>query len=655
MTPGDRSAEAPAAKDAATAPLRALLVEDSAADQELVRRALRDPAPLPGPLEVEVVRDAAAALAAVRKARFDVILVDYALPGRDGLELLRELRETDDPTPVVMITGVGDSTVAVAALQSGAADFVVKQLGFERALPVVLDRVLRKHAADLERERRHREDAHYTRQLERQVEQQTRILRRALQESEALRRIGCTLAAARDLKPALDVVTQATAELTQAEAAAVVLRSGIEVVLVSVWGTLKQAPGVKTGDLAAALGAGWEASISARLHENEAEIGVLWAGRSRPQPFSTRDGDLLDALADMTALSIANVRAHETLRQRTSGGEPRRAEETPAPREEVAAAAPQADPGVAPPAVGRVDHAPAPPAGGRLEPDALAVPPVPAALGRLLALCDDEDATPAAVDEAVGLDPALVARTIELASAAALGRDRAATSLREAVMVLGLRGVRNVAFAQFTCGLAARGGTLDQMLWEQSIAAAAAMQQLLEVRAPALADDGYLCGLLHNVGSVAINNAYPLRYERVVQRAIAEERPVAEVEREEFGCDGASVTRHFASRWSLPARVADVYRDGVRPQEDDFVVALRWAAVEAVRTSPVWRRLLGDRPEPSWMARELEAAESALALGAAVLDDVRRAAAQRCEVLRTYGRAAIPGGGDTRAARERRV
>src|SRR5436309_2437882 len=192
--------------------LRILLVDDSPADRELVKRAFREPAPPTGPLDLEVVTDAEAALTAVRKATFAVILTDYSLPGRNGLELLRALRETGDKTPVVMMTGLGDESVAVAALQHGAADYVIKEIGFERALPVVIDRVLGKLTLALEFERRQRQVAQYANQSERQVEDQTVALPRPLQECEAFPRASRPLAAGRELKPALDLVSPATAQ-----------------------------------------------------------------------------------------------------------------------------------------------------------------------------------------------------------------------------------------------------------------------------------------------------------------------------------------------------------------------------------------------------------------------------------------------------------
>lgn len=602
--------------------LRVLLVEDDPDDQGLVRQAFQEPAPLVGPVELEVVGDADAALAAVRRASFAVILTDHILPGRTGLELLRALREADDRTPVVMITGAGDEDLVIAALQQGAADYVVKELGFARALPVVVDRVVESRARELERARTHDDLARYARRLEREVADHARALRQAVQESEALRRVGHALATARDLKPALDLVTQTTAQLLRAPASVVMIRASAEFVLASVWGALKQAPGLKSADLPRLLAAGWEEIAAAPLRAGEEEVGMLWAGRSRPQAFSQRELEHLASLADLASLTIVSVRAHQRPVPRRARAEIEQLVAGEAPR-----AVPSTTPG---------GRAASPPASGPVETTGLVVPPFPAALGRLLALAEDDDAGLAEVEEAVGLDPVLATRAMQLASAPALGRAHPAASVREALMVLGVRGVRNLAFAQFSRRLVLRWGAIDELLWEQSLATAAGTHVIVEAREPGVADDAYLCGLLHNVGAVALNNAYPDRYERAVQRSIAEDRPLSAMEREEFGHDAAGVTVELVSLWSLPPRVARTLAQWRRGAVDARAigVALRWACVAALRTSAVWQRLLGKRREPGWIARELEAAEGQLGLSPAALAEVRGSIAARCEVLR---------------------
>ena len=70
-------------------------------------------------------------------SRPDVCLVDVRLPDGNGIELLRFLRENDDRTPVVMISGHGTIADAVEAIRAGAFDFLEKPLGRERVLVVV--------------------------------------------------------------------------------------------------------------------------------------------------------------------------------------------------------------------------------------------------------------------------------------------------------------------------------------------------------------------------------------------------------------------------------------------------------------------------------------------------------------------------------------
>jgi two-component system nitrogen regulation response regulator NtrX len=69
--------------------------------------------------------------------RPDVAIVDVRLPGMDGLELLRRLREHDVELPVIMISGHGTIATAVEATRHGAFDFIEKPLGKERLLVAI--------------------------------------------------------------------------------------------------------------------------------------------------------------------------------------------------------------------------------------------------------------------------------------------------------------------------------------------------------------------------------------------------------------------------------------------------------------------------------------------------------------------------------------
>ncbi|HET9310152.1 MAG TPA: response regulator transcription factor, partial [Actinomycetota bacterium] len=75
--------------------------------------------------EVIVVGDGGSAVASVRSAKPDLLVLDLGLPGRDGLDVAREIRRWSN-TPIVMLTARGDESDRIVGLELGADDYVVK-------------------------------------------------------------------------------------------------------------------------------------------------------------------------------------------------------------------------------------------------------------------------------------------------------------------------------------------------------------------------------------------------------------------------------------------------------------------------------------------------------------------------------------------------
>ena len=99
-----------------------------------------------------------ACLDLLRKAPFDVVLLDIWLPGVDGLETLERIREFDNPPEVIMISGHGTIETAVRATKLGAYDFLEKPLSLEKTL------ILVKNA--IESKKLHRENVDLKKQLQ---------------------------------------------------------------------------------------------------------------------------------------------------------------------------------------------------------------------------------------------------------------------------------------------------------------------------------------------------------------------------------------------------------------------------------------------------------------------------------------------------------
>lgn len=99
---------------------RVLVVDDDTALAEMLGIVLRGEG-----FEPSFVADGDKALAAFRETKPDLVLLDLMLPGRDGIDVCRQIR-AESGVPIVMLTAKSDTVDVVVGLESGADDYVIK-------------------------------------------------------------------------------------------------------------------------------------------------------------------------------------------------------------------------------------------------------------------------------------------------------------------------------------------------------------------------------------------------------------------------------------------------------------------------------------------------------------------------------------------------
>jgi DNA-binding response OmpR family regulator len=106
--------------------MRVLLVEDDALIGRSLSRAFEDMG-----VAINWARTGGDALVALKAETYSAVLLDLGLPGKAGLEVLKDMRRKQDPTPVLIVTARDDVETRIAGLDSGADDFILKPFDFD--------------------------------------------------------------------------------------------------------------------------------------------------------------------------------------------------------------------------------------------------------------------------------------------------------------------------------------------------------------------------------------------------------------------------------------------------------------------------------------------------------------------------------------------
>ena len=126
--------------------MRILVVEDEQKVADALREGLEDER-----YDVVVERTGEGAFFRVNTETFDVVLLDLTLPGRDGLEILRAIRQRRMETPVLVLTARDSLEDRVTGLDAGADDYLVKPFAFAELLARIRALVRRGRVADAPR------------------------------------------------------------------------------------------------------------------------------------------------------------------------------------------------------------------------------------------------------------------------------------------------------------------------------------------------------------------------------------------------------------------------------------------------------------------------------------------------------------------------
>jgi diguanylate cyclase (GGDEF)-like protein len=187
------------------------------------------------------------------------------------------------------------------------------------------------------------------------------------------------------------------------------------------------------------------------------------------------------------------------------------------------------------------------------------LPGAPGVALRVVQLNQRDDVDVGELVEVLSRDPVLVARLLRTANSGMFGLPREVASVRQAVMVLGLRTVNLLALS-FAAVAVSTGGSPEafdyRSFWTQSIATAIGARRIAERRLPALKDEAFLAGMLADIGRLLLAERFPGKYAPVCERLAAAREPVHELEMQLLGVTHMQIGAALLESWGLPEVVS---------------------------------------------------------------------------------------------------
>ncbi len=127
-------------------PLEILIIDDDEVDRMALKRALKG---TNFAVSIVEAKDADAALQELEENEFNCIFLDYNLPGRNGLELAKQIRGQGIKVPLIVLTGQGNEQTAVELMKAGVSDYLPKNKLSSEAIARLMHSSIRMHKAEV--------------------------------------------------------------------------------------------------------------------------------------------------------------------------------------------------------------------------------------------------------------------------------------------------------------------------------------------------------------------------------------------------------------------------------------------------------------------------------------------------------------------------
>jgi len=213
------------------------------------------------------------------------------------------------------------------------------------------------------------------------------------------------------------------------------------------------------------------------------------------------------------------------------------------------------------------------------------LPTLPAVALKILEVARKEDVTVSEMEKVIGADPPLAAKVLSIVNSPFYSLPRKVTSVRQAISLLGVDSVKNLALGFSLVRGNRKGHGFDYPgFWKKSLIGAVSCRLFAQKGMGVQAEESFFLGLLQDIGVLALAQCFPTQYTEVLEVKRRKQLSLDAAEREVFGFDHAEAGSLLAEQWRLPPAFCVPIRHHHEPdmlKDPVFQPATRLLAVSA--------------------------------------------------------------------------
>lgn len=182
------------------------------------------------------------------------------------------------------------------------------------------------------------------------------------------------------------------------------------------------------------------------------------------------------------------------------------------------------------------------------------IPAMPIVAAKIMKLLSNTDVSVQDIADVISIDQAIAAKVLQVANSPFYGLARKVQNIKQAIVIMGLSGIKSIVIAVSTKNVYKHPGLLENLLWEHSVGSGMAAFLIAKHSKKVLSDDAFIGGLLHDIGKPIMHHLQRDQFHKLMQTSYNENFTITqylEAEKEMFGITHMDIGAMAIKKWQL--------------------------------------------------------------------------------------------------------